>query len=446
MNHGSQPIKPDPRDDNFTRLYGAPVLPSFPKTLNCPRKSVKNQGSTLSCTKQTTELAAEYQDGEEMSAEWAWEELKAVLNDPNPQGAQPRDAMSLNCKLGSLPLKEFTQGAILRHIAEKYRKAAYIRIPKVGDWFDTIRAALLNGQYESQIVMAFGTWYDEWNAKFIPTSYSQFSGWHAYSFIDFDTVDGKQYLVAQNSYGQGYGYHGRHYFPRETINREFAKFGTGLYVFKDLTPEQIENAKKLTIAGRIQKAIIDAWWRLSQIFGGLSGGNTYHDQLAALLKRLSVLLGLWDKAKTPSESQNLPPSNEEAAKEKEYLLDSMLDAVEEFEGFYAPEQHPRYPNGTRSWRNMNPGNLKYAKQPKAIGKDDKGFAKFRTYADGREALANMILNAARGKSRVYKPTMTLAQFFSTYAPSTDHNNPAAYANYVAKQMGVATSFVISNLA
>jgi hypothetical protein len=91
---------------------------------------------------------------------------------------------------------------------------------------------------------------------------------------------------------------------------------------------------------------------------------------------------------------------------------------------------------------MNPGNLKWANQAKAIGKDEKGFAKFANILDGRAALKAMILNPATCKSKVYKPTMTITQ---KYAPSTAKNNPAAYAFSVAKRMGVPTTFVISNL-
>ena len=45
-------------------------------------------------------------------------------------------------------------------------------------------------------------------------------------------------------------------------------------------------------------------------------------------------------------------------------------------------------------------------------------------------------NAAEGKMKSYKPTMTLLQFFSTYAPSSDNNDPAIYAKAVAKKLGV----------
>lgn len=434
--HGGQPIQYDPRDEQFTQIaFGAPQLPVFPKTLNTPRKAVKNQGTALSCTKQTTELAAEYQDGEEMDAERAWEELKKVLGDPNPQGAQPRAAMSLNVKTGSWPVKGGGP--------DQYRKAAYIKIPIIADYFDSIRAALFNGKDKNQIVMAFGTWYNEWGKKFIPLTYSQMSGWHAYTFIDFDTVDGVEYLIAQNSYGNAIGDGGRHYFPREVVNREFSKWGTGLYIFQDLTPEQIALAKQDTVFGKIQRAIIQAWWTLTLAFGKAFGSTT--EALLPLYKRLldliAQLLGKLDAPKPVITPVEPPP----APKPKRDLLREFCLAIREYEGFYAPGEHPSYPTGTKSWRNNNPGNCRYSSKGYApmygkVKKDKDNFAIFGDYATGWLYLQNLV----KGKIKD-NPEWTLVNFFQVYAPAEDHNDPVAYAKYVAKKLRVPVETRVKQL-
>jgi hypothetical protein len=117
------------------------------------------------------------------------------------------------------------------------------------------------------------------------------------------------------------------------------------------------------------------------------------------------------------------------------------------EGWSPPNS--KYPAGTRSYRNNNPGNIKYgpfAESCGATGKDKDGFAKFESYLDGFNTLKALINNAATGKSSIYKPTMTLEQFFSKYAPSTDGNDPSAYARTVARKLGVdQTTFPISQL-
>ena len=110
----------------------------------------------------------------------------------------------------------------------------------------------------------------------------------------------------------------------------------------------------------------------------------------------------------------------------------------------AIKQHEGYFKGSRSYRNNNPANARFVGQKGAIGRDDKGFAVFATYSDGMKYLQAMLLNAATGKSKIYKPTMTLYDFFAKYAPSSDGNKPRQYAESVAEQMGVSPNDQISS--
>ena len=129
------------------------------------------------------------------------------------------------------------------------------------------------------------------------------------------------------------------------------------------------------------------------------------------------------------------------------LLLKFCVAIQMHEGWSAPGIS--YPTGTRSYRNNNPGNIKYgefAESCGAHGEDDKGFAKFESYLDGFNALKFLIVSGATGKSSLYNPTMTLEQFFSKFAPSSDGNDPSAYARTVARKLGVDyRTFVISQL-
>ncbi len=129
------------------------------------------------------------------------------------------------------------------------------------------------------------------------------------------------------------------------------------------------------------------------------------------------------------------------------MIDKMCLAIQQYEGYIPPGVNPSYPQGTTAWRNNNPGNLRYVGQFLATGEDARGFAIFKNYQDGYNTLRNMILNAAKGSSKVFNPTMTLVQFFGTYAPSSDSNDPNAYAVFVGKQMGVDPNvFTLSQLA
>ncbi len=105
--------------------------------------------------------------------------------------------------------------------------------------------------------------------------------------------------------------------------------------------------------------------------------------------------------------------------------------------------HVLYSQGDRTWRNNNPGNLVYRGQPRSI--PNGRFAKFFTYIDGYNALKNLLINACTGKSNVYKPTMTLLQFYQIYSPSNDGNSPIDYATHVANDLGVSVDTIIKNL-
>lgn len=117
-------------------------------------------------------------------------------------------------------------------------------------------------------------------------------------------------------------------------------------------------------------------------------------------------------------------------------LEAWADAIQQHEGWYV---------GSRSYRNNNPGNIKYVGQALAIGKDSAGFCIFKSYADGRKCLTDMLVRAATPPPEGYYPEMTLRQFFAKYAPSSDNNDPDAYAKFVAQKTGVTVDTPISQL-
>ena len=91
----------------------------------------------------------------------------------------------------------------------------------------------------------------------------------------------------------------------------------------------------------------------------------------------------------------------------------------------------------------NPGSLRFLGQKYA--KNDNGFCAFDTLEHGIEALKTLLINACTGKSKVYYPEMTLLEFQKTYSPSSDGNNPFAYANFVAHKIGCTIDTPIKDL-
>lgn len=154
----------------------------------------------------------------------------------------------------------------------------------------------------------------------------------------------------------------------------------------------------------------------------------------SLLEQLLLTLREWLNLspKEPVKSVTMP----EDVIINKVKINQFAKAIENFEGYYM---------GSRSFRNHNPGNLKWANQRLAVGKDKQGFAQFKSYEDGFITLCTMIENACTGKSKIYKPEMTISQFFSIFAPASDNNKPDNYAKFVADRVGLLVTDPISKL-
>lgn len=167
---------------------------------------------------------------------------------------------------------------------------------------------------------------------------------------------------------------------------------------------------------------------------------TLQEMRLLLEKALAWLMNI---PETPPQTPYTPPGTPKPATPvidyippRPMLLSAFCMSIQKFEGWVANPP-------SRSYLNKNPGNLrKWHTQTGTAG----GFAVFPTYEAGFAALKELVTRAATGKSTVYKPTDTIAQFFAKYAPSSDNNHPDTYARFVALRLGVeATTFQIKNL-
>lgn len=97
-------------------------------------------------------------------------------------------------------------------------------------------------------------------------------------------------------------------------------------------------------------------------------------------------------------------------------------------------------DGTRAWRNNNPGNIEYgdfAKSQGAVGTDGR-FAVFPTYEAGRKAKAALIFESSSYRN------LTIAAAISRYAPEFE-NNTSAYTARVVAAAGVSSGTKMSEL-
>jgi len=182
---------------------------------------------------------------------------------------------------------------------------------------------------------------------------------------------------------------------------------------------------------------------------------TLYKQLVTLLQEeLGILQAQSRSDPMPpsSQAQNPAPETTQAAKPtataSTTLLDRFCEAIKNYEGFAGPGSTLNgvfYPNGTPAYRNNNPGNCRYSPvgylpyyEPVERSADD--FAIFKDYATGWLYLENLVREKIQAN-----PSATIAQFFAVYAPASDGNDPVRYAQTIAQEIGVETSFPVRNL-
>jgi hypothetical protein len=109
------------------------------------------------------------------------------------------------------------------------------------------------------------------------------------------------------------------------------------------------------------------------------------------------------------------------------------------EGFFVPGQNPKFPLGTPSYRNNNPGNLRLtAYQQKAYGavQGIAGFARFPSYEIGLQALMDDLRAKITGHSAHinYSRNPTFLTYVKVFAPKEDGNDPNGYCQFLCGRL------------
>lgn len=164
------------------------------------------------------------------------------------------------------------------------------------------------------------------------------------------------------------------------------------------------------------------------------------DYMKSLLEQVVNLLTI--KIDLESQLPLTPPKPPLADKK----LEKWALAIQAFEDYVKPGERYRdgtmAPEGSLSYRNNNPGNLRWSPFQAGVRNN---FSFFNTYQEGYNALIHQLRIAADGRSSVYRPDMTILEFFEKYAPSSDNNWPRVYAQYVADRIGVPIETKIKTL-
>lgn len=151
---------------------------------------------------------------------------------------------------------------------------------------------------------------------------------------------------------------------------------------------------------------------------------------AFVVKLLQLLIPLYKRKIDLDSTPTLPDTSETR---KQVALERWAEAIKEFEGWFP---------GSRSYRQNNPGNLRWS--PFETNNIDN-FSVFPSYQAGFDALIYQLRLAVEDRSKVYNSEMTLYEFYQKYAPSEDNNHPTHYAAFVAKKLGVDTRTKLKDL-
>ncbi len=120
------------------------------------------------------------------------------------------------------------------------------------------------------------------------------------------------------------------------------------------------------------------------------------------------------------------------------FISTWASAIAQFEGFNTA--------GSRPARNNNPGDLMFAGQPGATGKDSGGFAIFPDPPTGWQALYNQ-LNAYVSEFPDFSILQIMAHYLGQSTPTSDsQGNAFTYANFVAQALDVDPSTTLGALA
>lgn len=258
-------LKPTPKDDRdfgLLDVYTQIPLSEVPNTdwdFYTPLE-VKDQKQTQECTGHGVAVALEAHEGEIINPSVQYAFIKELTGDPTDTGADLRTAMKSGTKIGGVKKKDCDFGvdkydgdflADIKNYPEGLKDKAKVHQQKSFfkahegkyDIFDNFRTWLYKFRDEEPVIVTGVMWQDNWTySAVIPKEPGSPRGGHCIVILPAQKIiSGEPYLKVQNSYGQGVGEQGFHWFPREVINKLFTYGG---YIYRDKDPEEVKQLRK----------------------------------------------------------------------------------------------------------------------------------------------------------------------------------------------------------
>lgn len=273
IHNGLRPILHDrSRDFDHRRfwpikrqLFGATnALPGLPVTLGNIPVAINDQQASDFCTAFEVSEAISNQCGIQMSPEAQTAIEGKIAGAPIFGGTDPKTALSgglLGAFPSPAPLSFATNGWQEPAEWQLYPTNFFANIPNGRpsyyaivitsglDVYDNIKLALWDAKQDPAPgftpTVNMGFWFNTFNQVGADGIVPQLQPnelpitRHAYGYIDYKTINGTEYLVAQLSQGVEFGDKGLLYFSRGNVNQAWQNMvanGIGLYIFRSKNP------------------------------------------------------------------------------------------------------------------------------------------------------------------------------------------------------------------
>ena len=251
----------DKRNLKLGALITLPKLEELPDEFILETNEVKDQQDSDFCAAFASCLLSGLQEEVPLEPSYTFAVAKSYEPDLNSYGTSLYDILKAHTKVGAIEikdspfslkdkdqqfLKDITNWPILRDKANVQKKQTYLEITGQYDHFDNIRASIWKFKDKRQGVLFGVDW--AWPLSQVVMDNVLYNGsGHALSIIGHKKINGKDYLIIQNSYGKEAGENGKHYFSREVINTFVEKYGAFMMVDipRDKVEYRIKNGCKL---------------------------------------------------------------------------------------------------------------------------------------------------------------------------------------------------------
>ena len=265
----------DNRDFKLSAVIKLPKLEELPKEFELEPITTYDQLESDYCSGEATCGASGLQEKIALSPEWSFAVSKMISEDPEEYGQDLRTAMKVHTKYGAIEKKDAPyslekgdEDNKIRYInnwpkdlfekAGGHKKQTFFKIDGQYTPFDDIRAFIWMFRAEKRAAVIGVEW--SWPLEQVIMDEPGEGEGHALYAIGFKKINGKDYLVIQNSYGAEAGDNGKHYFSREVIDKFVGEYGS--FAFIDMP---------------VSEAIEKSWtcwqkfvWAIKQFFNTIS--------------------------------------------------------------------------------------------------------------------------------------------------------------------------------